>query len=638
MCGIVGSFAIENGPLVEEQCLIAMRDAMIHRGPDGAGIWLSDDRKIGLGHRRLSILDLSQSASQPMVSTDNRFVLTFNGEIYNHVEIREELKQKGVTDWVTDHSDTEVLLNAYRVWGLDAVAKFRGMFAFAIWDNQERTLTMVRDRIGIKPLYWTKRKGRFSFASEIKGLLEDPAQPRKMDEEALFHYLALMSTPAPMTMFEGIKKMEPGCWMTIDEQGQISGGRYWDIWDEVNPMTNMSEDDIASRILADLETAVTYRKVGDVPVGVFLSGGIDSSTNAALFTKGESQPIKTFSIGYSEDYGSYKNELHHARLVAEKLGAEHHELTLTQDDLTSFVPQLVHLQDEPIADPVCVPVYYVSKLARDNGVTVCQVGEGADEVYWGYPWWKVLMSVNEKLTWPIPRTAYKLGYHMLGAMGTFKEHKVRDLIRRKAMNEPFFFSGAETFTYNARESLLSPRLREKFKGQSTADALSGIVNRYKKGVQEDTPLNWMSYVDLNLRLPELLLMRVDKMSMGVSLECRVPFLDHKFVGMGMSIPTEVKMRNGTLKHILKKAVRGTIPDQIIDRPKQGFGVPIHEWFQDKLGEHMKQEIYEFCALTDVFDLNYVNAMFQQKDGVRLWWLFNLAAWHKHFIRKESFSF
>ena len=510
------------------------------------------------------------------------------------------------------------------------------MFAFAIWDAKTGELTIVRDRLGVKPLYWTRRAGRFSFASEIKALLADPAQQRAVDEEGLFHYFAVMTTPAPGTMFAGIRKLSPGCWLRIDRDGDMVEARYWDVWNETAPLAGESEAQVAERILAELETAVRYRKVSDVPVGVFLSGGIDSSTNAALFAKGETQPIKTFSIGYEQDYGSYKNELHYARMMAERIGAEHHELRLTQDDLINFVPRLIALQDEPIADPVCMPVYYVSKLARDHGVTVCQVGEGADEVFWGYPWWKMTMQANRLLTLPLPRAAYGLGGALMDLRGR-KDHRFREMLRRRAAGEPFFYSGAETFTDYGRRQVLSPRMRDAFKSRSTAEALQDICARYEAGAWEKTPLSWMSYVDLNLRLPELLLMRVDKMSMGVSLECRVPFLDHKFVGLGMSIPTKMKTKNGELKHILKRAVTGVIPDEIIHRKKQGFGVPIHEWFQDRLGVQMRREIDLFCRETDLLDRAGVEDLFARRDGTSLWWIFNLAAWHKHFIRQEAFE-
>lgn len=636
MCGIVGTVIFRGSSQVDPGLLQRMRDTMLHRGPDGGSQWIDERGQVGLGHRRLSIIDLSNAATQPMATPDGRFVVVFNGEIYNHAEIRQELQALGRNDWKTDHSDTEVLLFAFREWGIDCLHRFRGMFAFAMWDNRDRRMWFVRDRIGIKPLYYVQRGDRINFASEIKALLEDPAQPREMDETALFHYLSLMTTPAPMTLFKGIKKLPSGSWLRIEADGTSEVRRWWDVWDNVQPMTGRSDDDIADEVRATLETAVRYRKVSDVPVGVFLSGGIDSSTNAAMFASGETRPIKTFSIGYEEEYGSYKNELHYARKMANLIGAEHHELRLKLDDLLSFVPKLIHLQDEPIADPVCMPVYYVSKLARDNGVVVAQVGEGADELFCGYPWWARILQSRRASEFPLPRSLKSLGVWGLDRYGR-GDHYFREMLRRSAEGEPFFRSGAETFTEYRKSQLLSPRMRAAFAGRTSGEAVSEIHQRFTSKAWEKSPLNWMSYVDLNLRLPELLLMRVDKMSMGTSIECRVPFLDHKFVELAMGIPAATKTRNGTLKYILKKAVTGIIPDELIHRKKQGFGVPIAEWFKDRLGGAMRREIQHFCDVTDVFDRDYVDQLFQQNDGVSLWWLYNLSAWHSHFIERRDIA-
>lgn len=636
MCGIVGTVIFRGDCKVDPDLLQRMRDTMQHRGPDGGAQWIDPRGRVGLGHRRLSIIDLSNAATQPMDTPDGRFVITFNGEIYNHAEIRSELQALGRRDWRTDHSDTEVLLFAFREWGIDCLSRFRGMFGFAIWDNQERRLWLVRDRIGIKPIYYAQRADRLSFASEIKALIEDPQQARAMDETALFHYLSLMTTPSPMTLFRGVNKLPSGCWLRLDLDGSIEVRRYWDIWDNVVPMIDRSDDDMAAEIRAMLETAVRYRKVSDVPVGVFLSGGIDSSTNAAMFAAGETRPIKTFSIGYEQDYGSYKNELHYARKMAAMIGADHHELRLKLDDLLSFVPTLIHLQDEPIADPVCVPIYYVSRLAREHGIIVAQVGEGADELFCGYPLWQRILTARRLSELPMPRGLRRIGVWALDRYGR-GDHYFREMLRRAANDEPFFFSGAETFTDFRKTQLLSSRMRAAFAGRTSAEAVGEIRRRFNSKAWERSPLNWMSYVDLNLRLPELLLMRVDKMSMGVSVECRVPFLDHKFVELAMGIPAAAKTRNGTLKYILKKAVTGVIPDELIHRRKQGFGVPIAEWFSDRLGGAMRREITRFCEATDVFDRAYVERLFQQNDGVSLWWLYNLSAWHAHFIERKEIA-
>jgi asparagine synthase (glutamine-hydrolysing) len=629
MCGIVGIYSF-NGKPVDENLLIRMRDTMAHRGPDGAGIWVSEDRKISLAHRRLSIIDLSERASQPMCNEDGTLWISFNGEIYNHTEIRKDLEQIGGHLWKTDHSDTEVILHAFEQWGIDCIEKFRGMFAIALWDGKRKELWLVRDRIGIKPLYYSVLNGRISFASEIKALLEDPDQKRTVHEEAFYHYLSFLTTPAPQTLFAGIKKLPSGSWLKVRENGHIQENPYWDVWDHTQPLIRASEEDITERILTELRTAVKLRKVSDVPVGVFLSGGIDSSTNAALFSEGEERPIKTFTIGYEGDYQSYPNEIRYARQMATLVGAEYHEQLLTQNDLLDFLPQMIHFQDEPIADPVCVPVYYVSKLARDNGVIVCQVGEGADELFWGYLGWKTALELQRYDDLPVPRIFKQLGLIGLRLIGKDQDFRY-EWLRRGARRDPIFWGGAEAFPEIQKKRLLSPRLRKQFANLTSWEVLEPIRKRFVEKAWEKSHLNWMTYLDLNFRLPDLLLMRVDKMSMAVSLEGRVPFLDHKFVEMAMSIPASVKIKNGTLKYILKRAVRGLIPDELIDRKKQGFGVPVYEWFFGQLGKMAQQELNTFCNHTDFLDRVEVRRLTGGGNGPQVWYLLNFALWWKEYI-------
>ena len=632
MCGIAGALALAaGGAAIEPTYVSLMRDTMTHRGPDGAGTWVSPDGRVGLGHRRLSIIDLSTAASQPMGNEDGALQVVFNGEIYNHADVRAELERLGGHRWRTDHSDTEVILHAFEQWGIGCVHRFRGMFAFALWDGRSRELWLVRDRIGIKPLYYSVHHGRVVFASEIKALLRDPEQRRAMDEESFFHYLSFLTVPAPSTLFEGIRKVPPGTWLRFREGGDVREERYWDVWDHVTPLRGVSEEEIAQRVLAELRTAVRLRKVSDVPVGVFLSGGIDSSTNAALFSKGERSPIRTFTIGYEGRYESYRNELDFARRMAREVGAEHHELLLDVDDLIDFLPTMVRLQDEPIADPVCVPVYYVSKLARDNGVVVCQVGEGADELFWGYPGWKTALRVQQLDDLPVPRSLKRLGVAALRALGRDRDTRY-EWLRRASLGQPVFWGGAEAFTDAQKRRLLSPRLRAKYAGLTSWEVLRPIRERFEARAWEPSHLHWMSYLDLSLRLPELLLMRVDKMSMGVSLEGRVPFLDHEFVSLALSIPSAVKTRDGELKHILKKAVRGLIPDELIDRPKQGFGVPVTEWLLGRLGERVRLEIGEFLDRTDFLDRPAVDALLAGASGSQAWYLLNVALWWKEYQR------
>src|SRR5580658_3742537 len=377
MCGISGVLAFKTSNFqVTADYLLRMRETMVHRGPDGAGLWISPDRRVGLAHRRLAIIDLSVAAAQPMSNGDGSLQIVFNGEIYNHAEIRRELEELGDRRWKTHHSDTEVILHAFEQWGIACLQKFRGMFAIALWDAKARRLWLIRDRVGIKPLYYSVHHGRITFASEIKALLQDPHQARAVNEEALFHYLSFLTTPAPDTLFAGIRKLPPGSFLTVDPDGQLAEECYWDVLDHATPLTGVSEEEIAERLLAELRSSVALRTVSDVPVGVFLSGGIDSSTNAALFSECDAGKVNTFSVGYDQDYRGCESELPLARQMAGRIGAAHHERVLTQQDFLDFLPRMIHLQDDPIADPVCMPVFFLSQRARDNGVVVAKAGEG----------------------------------------------------------------------------------------------------------------------------------------------------------------------------------------------------------------------------------------------------------------------
>jgi asparagine synthase (glutamine-hydrolysing) len=633
MCGVVGAFAFANsGFSVTVPYLERMRDTMVHRGPDGAGVWISRDARVGFGHRRLSIIDLSEPAAQPMANADGTLLVSFNGEIYNHAAIRKDLERTGKYRWKTDHSDTEVILHAFAEWGIECIERFRGMFAFALWDELRRELWLVRDRIGVKPLYYSVHHGRIVFASEIKALLEDPGQTRAVNPEAFYHFLSFLTTPAPQTIFDGIRKLAAGTWLRVRENGSIEEHCYWDVWDHTDPLDSASEGEIRERLIASLRESVSLRKVSDVPVGVFLSGGIDSSTNTALFSEGEAGPVRTFSIGYEGDHASYRNELHYARRMAAQVGAEHHERLLTADELIDFLPSMVHLQDEPIADPVCFPVYCVSKLARENGVIVCQVGEGADELFCGYPLWKTTLALQRWGDLPVPAMLKRLGLAGFRLAGQDRSPRY-EWLRRSAEGEPVFWSGAEAFTESHKQRLIAPAFRRKIEARSSWEALAPVRSRFDEAAWDRSALNWMTYADLRLRLPELLLMRVDKMSMGASLEARVPFLDHKFVELVMSIPARIKIGDGRLKYLLKKTVRGLIPDELIDRPKQGFGVPVHEWSLGRLGERTRAELDRFCRETGYFDRREVFRLIDTGASSQVWYLLNFALWWRAYVAR-----
>src|SRR4029077_15422319 len=481
MCGIAGVLSCTNSSFrVSEAYLTRMRDVMSHRGPDGAGNFISPDRRLGLGFCRPASIDPSERAMQPMSNEDGSLWVTFNGEIYNHAEIRAQLEDLGGHRWKTDHSDTEVILHAFEQWGINCIQKFRGMFAIGLWDTKQRQLWLIRDRIGVKPLYYSIHHGRITFASEIKALLEDEEQQREVNEEALYDYLSFNATPAPLTLFSGIQKLAPGTWLRVNEDGQVQESRYWDVWDHTQPLTNVSEAEIAERILWELRTSVNLRKISDVPVGVFLSGGIDSSTNAALFSEGDGKPVQTFSIGYDKEYESYPSELPYARMIAQKVGADHHELLLKESDLMDSLSLIVRHQDEPLADPVCMPVYFVSKLARDNGVIVCQVGEGSDELFWGYKYWRDSLRLqNFANSLPIPKPLRSMGLAALSCVervpgASFTREFSCEVVRRALSNRPVFWGGAEVFSDSQKQQFLSPRLRTKFADFSSWEALRPI--------------------------------------------------------------------------------------------------------------------------------------------------------------------
>src|SRR5689334_22424096 len=390
MCGIVGSFH-PFGKTASADVVARMRDRMAHRGPDGDGLWTAADRRCVLGHRRLSIIDLSDTAAQPMLNAQGTVALTFNGEIYNHAEIRKQLESTGKYVWKTDHSDTEVVLHAYEEWGVDCVHKFYGMFALGIYDGRQPdrpVLHLVRDRVGIKPMYFARTSaGEWLFASEIRGLTAHPAITVEMDRTAFWHYLTFIVTPAPLTLFKGIFKLPAGHILTIDHRGEATARQYWDCTPDKSRMFNerdLSEADAVAELTRLLKQSIARRMVSDVPFGVLLSGGVDSSMNVALMSELMSRPVTTFTIGYAgkEDY----NEFQFARRISRRYRTDHHEVLIDRPQMQRFLPLLVQLLDEPIADNVCIPLYFLAKLVRDSGTTVVQVGEGADENFLGY-WW-----------------------------------------------------------------------------------------------------------------------------------------------------------------------------------------------------------------------------------------------------------
>lgn len=633
MCGICGVFNLNGRTDLTPRSLERMADTIAHRGPDDSGTYVSADRRAGLGFRRLSIIDLSAAGHQPMSNEDGTLWLVFNGEIYNHNDLRKELEAKGHI--YCSLTDSETILHGYEQWGPAVVDRLRGMFAFAIYDQDKSTLFLARDHLGIKPLYYTSSHGCFLFGSEIKALLAWPGVVRAVDDEALFHYLALAVAPAPQTLFRDIHKLLPGHTLTIQANGQTTLQQYWDPLFPDEQLDDMPEREIVEQLRSKLRESIRLRMMSDVPFGVFLSGGVDSSLNVALMREQMDRPVETFSVAIDNDPRS--NELSQARRVARYFGTNHHEVVISTEDFVQFLPEMVHYQDEPLADPACIPLYFVSRLARENGTTVIQVGEGSDELFSGYTEYAVMADFYRRVWQPFARLPRQLkkAISVLGTM--ILPDRRAEFIRRAADDEEFFWSGASILP-----EVTKRRLLRRYTGASSYQAVAEHYAKFDLARPGADFLNRIIYVELKYRLAELLLMRVDKMSMATSIETRVPFLDHELVRFALSIPASLKYRGGQTKYILKAAARGIVPDEVIDRPKQGFCGSASNMLTGVLLDYTEKTVLNSTWLADVLKLSEVQPLFQahrsgrQDAGAILWTLLNLVLWHRHWIEQESF--
>ncbi len=644
MCGINGILATGDAFPCDGGIAEAMAHSMAHRGPDDAGVWMSDDGRVALGHRRLSIVDLSPAGHQPMSNEDGTVWITYNGEVYNHAALREELERKGHR--YRSNTDTETIVHLWEEEGPACVERLHGMFGLAIWDERRRELFLARDRLGIKPVYYARPPGGFVFGSEIKALLEHPAISPELDEEAFHHYLTFVCTPAPRTMFEGIHKLAPGERMIVRPDGRAESEIWWTPMSRSaeEAVAGMTEDQLEERLLELLRASIGKRMMSDVPFGVFLSGGVDSSTNVALMSELMSDPVRTFSVGF-EQYEQY-NELEYAREIAKRYGADHHEVILDWTDLESFLPELIHHQDEPIADWVCVPLYFVAKLARDSGTIVVQVGEGSDELFHGYDSYIGAERFRRRFWQPFQRVPAPLRA-AAGRMATGVSRRVgRGEVHAQQIVEAAdgrlpFWGGAICYQGSLKERVLA-------NGDRPHPSSYEVVERFWRQAESERPgadpLQKMTYLELKQRLAELLLMRVDKMTMATSVEARVPFLDHELVEFAMALPPEMKVRSGTGKYLLKKAVDGLIPHEIAYRRKQGFGAPVAEWFKGELGERAQREIRESSlAERGLLDYDRLDEMWaaHRKGPVNwafhLWNIYNVSAWHDYWIAKRSLA-
>src|SRR6266498_1204359 len=639
MCGICGvwEYAATNGG-VDAALLTRMRDIMTHRGPDDAGELVFDQSRGGFGFRRLSIVDLSEAGHQPMHGCTDQIWLVFNGEIYNHALLRKDLERKGHT--YASLTDSETILHLYEERGLDFINEIEGDYAIALWDAPRRQLTLARDRIGVKPLYFYHKNGRFIFASEIKAILQHPAVTPEVNEESLYHYLTFLTTPAPDTLFRDIQKLPAGHLLTVKSDGTVEVKRYWDALPP-KEMSTRSEEEHKSEILRLLRESIKKRMMADVPFGVFLSGGVDSSANVALMSEQMSRPLETYTVGFAD--ADYLNELDSARRIARDFHTHHHEVVISEAEMQTFLPDLVFHQDEQIGDPVCVPLYYVSKLARDSGTIVVQVGEGSDEIFSGYEHYVRHLHLYEKF-WrhaervpqAMRQAVSSVGRSALEALG--KKRMAIDMLRRLGANEPSFWGGVVVYDETLKPRLLSRQMRARMGKRSSLE----IVNSYLDHIEKERPdadfLSRMTYLELKLRLPELLLMRVDKITMGTSVEARVPFLDHHLVSYAMGLPRSLKVKGMSGKHILKQTLEQILPHDLLYSRKRGFGAPVREWFRTGLGEWFDAHLINSrMRKRDFLDYHFVEHLLDEHRrgarewGFHLWALLNLSLWYERWI-------
>ena len=647
MCAICGVLRLhKHGGEVEANDIVRMRDAMIHRGPDDAGLYMSGDRRIGMGHRRLSIVDLSEAGRGPMSNEDGTIWISYNGEVYNHADLRKPLEAAGHI--YRSRTDTETLLHLYEERGLDMVHELRGIFAFSIWDATRERLVIARDRLGVKPVYYTIAGGYLLWASEIKSLLTHPAVSADLNEDALVQYLTYAAVPAPDTLFAGIKKLAAGQ-MLVAERGNISVTQWWTPAGHDLPAGLATDDEagIAEHLRELLTSSVTEQTMADVPHGVLLSGGVDSGLILSILSRTLREPVRTFSVGF-EDNGHF-DERFQARATAKQFGADHHEFVLEPHQVSGLIPELVYGQDEPISDWTCLPTMMLSRLVRDSGVVVVQVGEGSDELFAGYPRYRRYASLHDGI-WSrymlLPRVVRR-GVNAVTANvlpGWKLLREPRDLFRRAAHDEPLFVSGAVVNWDDEKASLLSRSARARTTIGATS---SELARRNLAHFHQSTPrgdfVSAMAYQDLMVRLPELLLMRVDKMTMLNSIEARVPFLDHRLVEFGMAVSGELKLKGGRTKHILKVAAQPLLNEDLLNRPKRGFDVPLAGWLRgNEVGGWAQSTVLNSGLLhRDFFDKSALQTLFRQHrdgshdHGFRIWNLVNCCAWYDKWVCSKS---
>ena len=620
MCGITGILNLDASRTAPPEVLERMMMAIFHRGPDEDGRLC--DGPLAMGMRRLSIIDLADG-QQPIFDESGRYGVVFNGEIYNYRELRTELISRG--HQFRTNSDTEVIVHLFEEQGAACVDHLRGMFAFAVWDKVERTLFIARDRMGIKPLYFTRRNNSFVFGSEIKSLLKHPDVTASLDHQALAAYLSLKYVPAPRTMFAGIESLPPAHCMTISGD-QVSIRRYWDVSYEKSE-TNKTEQEYADELDAHLRESIGLRLRADVPFGAFLSGGIDSSIIVAYMSQLLNDPVKTFSVGFAG--GEEADELPYAEKVAKHFGCEHHTLVINGSDFVEHAESVLWHLDQPIADQATAATHMVAKLARQH-VKMVLTGEGGDELFAGYA--RYVGNQYERLFRPLPAFAGRMiraGADYLPGMRRGKIALGALTQRDEATRLSNWFP---MFSDDAKEALMSAQLREF--DQPTARLFAQHLQR----CDATEPLNRMLHADCNLWLPDYLLLRGDKLTMANSLEARVPLLDHELVKFAAALPTNMKLRGKTRKYLLKKVAARYLPDEIINRRKQGFPIPIDVWMRNEA----KPMVHDLLASDSIarrglFKPQAVEKLLRRHQNgshdyaTELWGLMSVEMWMRRFV-------
>lgn len=631
MCGINGiAFSNRSGRHVDESLLIRMRDVLHHRGPDDGGLFI--DGNVGLGHRRLSIVDVA-AGHQPMPNEDNTIHIIYNGEIYNHADYREELESKGHR--YRTHCDTETIIHLYEEHGAGCVEYLRGMFAFAIWNQNRKELFIARDRLGVKPLYYVHdSEGSLFFASEIKALLEAKAIVPEINFAALPDQLANHATSGEDTLFHGVKRLLPGHTLMWRE-GEVKIEKFWEVGYE--PKHEASEKDLIEEWREIFKTSVRLRLMADVPLGMFLSGGIDSSAIAAMMSEMVSEPIKTFSVAFKEREA---NELEYARLVSNKFKTDHHEIILTPEEFFETLPKLVWHEDEPIAHLASVPLYFVSKLAQQH-VKVVLTGEGSDEMLAGYERYRKTVynlafgQKYESLT-PKALRGFVKGRVESLPVGSKARKLTRTFLCLPSDIEHIYFDNFAVFPQAMQQKLFTEKTNEKI---GELNPYNGL-NKLLADTDAKEILDQLLYADTKTYLHELL-MKQDQMSMAASIESRVPFLDHKLVEFTAKLPTRLKLKGWTTKHILRESMKGILPEAILTRKKMGFPVPVGSWFRNEF-RHIIDEyvLSERTQSRGLFNADFIREIVARHNSgaenhdERLWALVNFEIWQRQFIDGE----